>query len=91
MQHQPGRAIMQYNATQAYMEGNRLAILRKDMPVTKFIYQDKKLIAAPATNPVLAEKALAHANWSSMSYDKKLYRLEQKSIEMNISATLFSR
>lgn len=74
MQQQVGRAIMQYNATQAYMEGNRVAIMRKDMPIAEFTYQDKELIGAPA-DPVLAKKALAHANWSSMAYDKKLYRI----------------
>ena len=74
MQQQAGRAIMQYNATQAYMEGNRVAIMRKDMPIAEFTYQDKELIGAPA-DPVLAKKALAHANWSSMAYDKKLYRI----------------
>jgi len=77
MENQPGRAIMQYNATQAYMEGNRLAIMRKDIPITEFIYQDKNLITAESTDQALTEKALAHANWSSMAYDKKLYQLEQ--------------
>jgi phosphoglycerol transferase MdoB-like AlkP superfamily enzyme len=90
MQHQPGRAIMQYNATQAYMEGNRVAIMRKNMPIAEFTYQDKKLITAPATAPVLAKKALAHANWSSMAYDKKLYRIDQKASETAGTPTTLS-
>ena len=90
MQQQAGRAIMQYNATQAYMEGDRVAILRKDMPITEFIYQQQRLVPAHSTDPTLAQKALAHANWSSMAYDKKLYRSEQVGKEATTSITTLS-
>jgi len=85
MQQQAGRAIMQYNATQAYMEGDRVAILRKDMPITEFIYQQQRLVPAHSTDLALAKKALAHANWSSVAYDKKLYRLPQQPAKKRIS------
>ncbi len=46
----PGRAIMQYNATQAYMDGNRVAVMQKDLPVRQFVYADGRLIPRPKTS-----------------------------------------
>jgi len=71
----PGRAIMQFNATQAYMMGDRVAVLQKDLPVRQFIYTDGRLVDAPQQDPALEQRALAHAAWSSMAYEKGLYRL----------------
>jgi phosphoglycerol transferase MdoB-like AlkP superfamily enzyme len=70
-----GRAIMQFHATQAYMEGDQVAILQKDLPVRQFTFQDGRLSPAETTSKELATKALAHASWSSLAYEKSLYRL----------------
>ena len=74
-QHAPGRAIMQFNATQAYMEGDKVAVLQKDLPVRQFEYLGGQLIATNDNNRALVRKALAHAAWSSLAYEKSLYRL----------------
>ncbi|MDH3305032.1 MAG: LTA synthase family protein [Gammaproteobacteria bacterium] len=74
-QHAPGRAIMQFNATQAYMEGDKVAVLQKDLPVRQFEYRDGQFIALDQKNRALIHKALAHAAWSSLAYEKSLYRL----------------
>ncbi|MGB5330905.1 MAG: LTA synthase family protein [Woeseiaceae bacterium] len=71
----PGRAIMQFNATQAYMEGDKVAVLQKDLPVRQFEYRDGQLIATDHNDRALVHKALAHAAWSSLAYEKSLYRL----------------
>lgn len=71
----PGRAIMQFNSTQAYMEGDRVAVLQKDRPVQEFTYDNGRLHTADTETPGLAAKALAHASWSSMAYEDALYRL----------------
>lgn len=71
----PGRAIMQYYSSQAYMEGNDVVILQKDLPVKQYQYVDGKLVPAAQERSDLARKALAHSAWSSMAYDKSLYRL----------------
>lgn len=76
MQQYVGRAIMQYNATQAYMEGDRVIVLRKDLPIKEFLYEHNKLAAQTSVDPELAERAVAHSVWSSMAYHKKLYRLQ---------------
>ncbi len=75
MQEYVGRAIMQYNATQAYMEGDRIIVLRKDLPIMQCLYEDNKLITLPSVDLELAERAIAHSVWSSMAYHEKLYRL----------------
>ena len=71
----PGRAIMQFNSTQAYMEGDRVAILQKDRPIAEYTYDAGRLLPADSETPDLANKALAHASWSSMAYEQGLYRL----------------
>lgn len=71
----PGRAIMQFNTSQAYMMGNRVAVLQKDLPVRHFIYEDGRLVDAPDQDPALERLALTHAAWSSLAYEKGLYRL----------------
>ena len=71
----PGRAIMQFNSTQAYMEGGRVTVLQKDKPAQEYVYDDGRLELADTQTPGLSDKALAHASWSSLAYEKSLYRL----------------
>ena len=71
----PGRAIMQFNGTQAYMEGDRVAVLQKDKPIEEYTYESGRLALSSDKHPELARTALAHASWSSMAYEKALYRL----------------
>lgn len=78
MHSYPGRAIMQFNSTQAYMEKDRVLILRKNLPAAQFIYQDHQLVPLTDTDPALIQRALAHSAWSSMAYEQKLYRLESE-------------
>jgi phosphoglycerol transferase MdoB-like AlkP superfamily enzyme len=89
-QHVPGRAIMQFNATQAYMEGDKVAVLQKDQPVRQFEYRDRQLVATDHNDRALVHKALAHAAWSSLAYEKSLYRLptdEEKVQRMTAGGT----
>ncbi len=75
MQAGPGRAIMQFNGTQAYMEGDRVAVLQKDLPASQYLFRDGRLIPDSEIDPALVKKAVAHSAWSSMAYEKSLYRL----------------
>ena len=54
----PGRAMMQFNAVNAFMEEDQVAILRRDMPPASYTYTNKELTEAEP-NLVLQEKALA--------------------------------
>lgn len=73
-----GRAIMQYNATQAYMEGEQVVVLQKNLPVREYIYHDGTLIPEQNPDSRLANRAIAHSAWSSMAYERSLYRLPEE-------------
>lgn len=86
VQRSPGRAIMQFNGTQAYMEGDQVVVLRKDLPVEQFIFTEGHLVAEDFVDEALAKRAIAHSAWSSMAYEKSLYRLPASAA--NASRTL---
>jgi len=75
MQLSSGRAIMQFNGTQAYMEGDQVAVLQKNLPVRQYSFRGGHLVAENRVDEKLALRALAHSAWSSMAYEKSLYRL----------------
>jgi len=70
-----GRAIMQFAGTQAYMQGDDVIVLRQDLPPAEFTYDGSHLLEGGPCDPDLLERALAHANWSSLAYEDKLFRL----------------
>jgi len=74
----PGRAIMQYNGSQAYMEGDRVAILQKNLPVQQYHFVDGRLQPAGSHDEGLIRRATSHALWSSLAYEHSLYRLPGK-------------
>jgi phosphoglycerol transferase MdoB-like AlkP superfamily enzyme len=77
-----GRAIMQFNNTQAYMEGDQVVIMQKDLPVQQFTYRFRQLVAEDRNDPSLVRKALATSAWTSMAYEKSLYRLPKPAIAL---------
>jgi len=71
-----GRAMMQYDNTFAYMEGNRLAILQPHKKPQGFVFiSETQTLSRQDLDDDLAQKALAHVLWGSMAYQKQLYRL----------------
>jgi phosphoglycerol transferase MdoB-like AlkP superfamily enzyme len=70
-----GRAIMQYGDTQAYMAGNDVAVLRQHLPPATFRYDGGTNLKAEPDNPELEALALAHATWTSDTYERLAYRL----------------
>ena len=66
---------MQFSGIQAYMEGDHVAVLQKDQPVRQFKYLDGRLIETEDNNRAVVRQAIAHAAWSSLAYEKSLYRL----------------
>jgi phosphoglycerol transferase MdoB-like AlkP superfamily enzyme len=71
----PGRAILQYDNTQAYLQGHTLAVLRKDLAPTVFEYDGRTTLTPAPMDPELVATAIAHANWSSSTYEQSAYRL----------------
>jgi len=68
----PGRAVMQYADKQAYMEGDRVAILQRDLPAVEYRYESNKLIPVKA-DPEFLSYATARANWPFYAYKNHLY------------------
>ena len=70
----PGRAIMQYGDTQAYLEEDKVVILRKEKPAALFSYLDNQLLKAPADDALLRQ-AKNFAAWPSIAYRQREYCL----------------
>jgi len=65
-----GRALLQYERQYAYLEGSHMLVYRPHRAPTQYRYT--KLAHEPV-DPVLAEKALAHALWASKTYQQQQY------------------
>ncbi|MFT5693597.1 MAG: phosphoglycerol transferase MdoB-like AlkP superfamily enzyme [Oceanicoccus sp.] len=73
-----GRAIMQYNSVQAFMEGNSVIIFEREKEPAQFDYINGELVEAKTTDEILLNKALAYSAFGPLSYNENLYRLPQK-------------
>ncbi|MGW8370369.1 MAG: LTA synthase family protein, partial [Gammaproteobacteria bacterium] len=70
-----GRAIMQFVSTQAYMKGDDVIVLRQDFPPTAFTFDGEQLLPSPSSDAELERVSMAHARWTTIAYEEKLYRL----------------
>lgn len=70
----PGRAIMQFDKIQAYMEGSRVAVLQPDVAPRLMTYTEGQLKDSAGSDPALVEKAQAHARYAQWAYQKQWHR-----------------
>jgi phosphoglycerol transferase MdoB-like AlkP superfamily enzyme len=68
-----GRAIMQYNESQAYMEGGKVVVSNQKKQQQFFNYIGGHLVSADTADKALSERALAHYNWPAYVYHNGLY------------------
>ena len=68
-----GRAIMQFNAIQAYMQEDRVVIMQRDIPPAYYYYNNGELKESKAPFPELSTSALAHSTWASDTYERARY------------------
>ena len=73
----PGRAIMQFGGSQAYMKGSRVVILSKGKAAREYRYENQKLVPAKLQDEAFKDEALAHSTWSINAYDQRLYQLQE--------------
>ncbi len=72
----PGRAIMQYGDTQAYLQDDRIVILAPDKPPEVYEYRHDTGYSPDSANDVqLVDRAVSQSIWSVEAYQRKLYRL----------------
>ncbi len=70
-----GRAMMQFNTLQAYMEDDRVVVLQSDLEPRQFRrISTSEMILETKTDPALERKALAYAHWGPMTIRRKAYR-----------------
>jgi phosphoglycerol transferase MdoB-like AlkP superfamily enzyme len=70
-----GRASLQFHETQAYVEDDRMVVLRHDMAPEVFkSSSDGSYVPLEGGDPKLAEKALAYALWGPMTIRKQAYK-----------------
>lgn len=75
---QPGRAMMQYDANFAWMEGNQVVILQPGQAARQFSYRkDTEALLPSQLDPALSRRALAQALWATHAYEQGLYRLPE--------------
>jgi phosphoglycerol transferase MdoB-like AlkP superfamily enzyme len=69
-----GRAQMQFNDIQAWMEPGKVVVLQPDLPIKSFLYAPGGRLS-PDTEPDQAqmERALAHALWPPLMIREKAY------------------
>ncbi len=72
-----GRAIMQYNNVQAYMSGEDVVILQKDLPPHHYKYSNGTYSEVAHPDNTLIDTALAHALFGPYSYEHSSYRLNE--------------
>lgn len=69
-----GRAFMQFHESQAYIENDRMVVLRHDLPPETFdVGTADDTVPIPGGDPALEQKALAHALWGPMTVRNKAY------------------
>lgn len=69
-----GRAIMQYDQNQAYMQGNQVVVMQPNKPALQLSYDAQTELLSPSVlDPGLEKRALAHALWGSIAYKNGLY------------------
>ena len=71
----PGRAIMQHNGTQAYMQGDEVVIMEVDKNPTLYRRTPSDLTPGEVPNPALVKRALAYSIWRATAYQERPYRL----------------
>jgi phosphoglycerol transferase MdoB-like AlkP superfamily enzyme len=69
----PGRAILQYGANQAYLEGSDVVVLQPESAPSSFTWTGSELVPREE-DPTMARRALAHALLPSLLYSRRLYR-----------------
>lgn len=71
----PGRAMMQYDNTNAFRVGNDVVIHRPHQPARTYAYADGQLTLRSG-DPELEKDALAHLLWAETMYRERRYRLQ---------------
>jgi phosphoglycerol transferase MdoB-like AlkP superfamily enzyme len=73
--YQPGRAIMQYHSTNAYMDGDQVVIFQRGKEAQQYTWVQNELRPNEILDAELHATALAHTLWPQLAYPSGNYRL----------------
>jgi phosphoglycerol transferase MdoB-like AlkP superfamily enzyme len=73
----PGRAVMQYDKTQAYMQDNHVVVMKLGQEPLLYDRTASGLAPAAEEDPQLINRAAALASWSSYAYQNRVYHLAE--------------
>jgi|WetSurMetagenome_2_1015567.scaffolds.fasta_scaffold12959_2 phosphoglycerol transferase MdoB-like AlkP superfamily enzyme len=76
-ENHPGRAVMQFNNSQAYMVGDQVVIHSPNKSATQYVFRNGKL-EPTQKQPELIRDALAQALWPIIAYRERQYRLDEE-------------
>ncbi|NQU47042.1 MAG: sulfatase-like hydrolase/transferase [Planctomycetes bacterium] len=74
---QPGRAIMQYHSSNAYMHGDQVIIHQRGIDAQQFQWTGTELVEVTPIDEELRKTALAHTLWPQISYQAGNYRMSE--------------
>jgi len=73
--HTGGRAMMQYGENYGYLHGDVLTVLQPHQSAVQFRYAPPETYQPMALDAKLAQRALAHALWPGLVYQRQQYTL----------------
>ena len=76
-----GRAIMQFNSLQAYLEGDEVVVLQQGVDPVGLRYDGVNTKEVIVPSPEIVRKALAHATWASDTYQNGGYKVSRSGTE----------
>lgn len=87
----PGRAIMQYGSSHAYMRGDQVVVHAENKAAQQFTWSAGHLIPVEQPDQELLKDALATALWPNLAYRQQKYAFGQDSlskVRLNIGSDL---
>lgn len=81
------RAMMQYDQNYAWMDNNKVIVIRPNLPPKAFQHDGTSLKQDITDDlaPETLDNAQANALWSSLAYEKSYYRLPDRKPEKNLA------
>lgn len=73
----PGRAVMQYDKTQAYMQGDQVVIMKLDRDPALYIRTQSGLTQSYEQNSDLVNREVGIATWTTYTYQNRGYGLPE--------------
>jgi len=89
--HGGGRAMMQYGDSYGYLQNDVLTVLQPRQSAVQLRWQAPDTYQPIAPDPVLTQRALAHALWPGLVYRQQRYTLPHLRLALKQGASAFGQ